>query len=405
MGSPHRATDSNWSSIRSTKAEFTTASRSAGDARAHRQLPAREIEVLRSADPKSVAGPLGQSFFNVDGKQWLPINGTAPRSGVSWLDTNSQSLKLRSIDTGRKPVGSVPFAWGGYSIAWRVRTPSRQVGGRKLWVASEARDDAARLLAAALVGSDTGLGGSLSTLILVDCVVAGTEYADSPRQLARRYVYTYMFSASCIIMRRRGALSMDTNPMVQVGTSVEKLPTTQRTDGCALRPSVATANCEATSSASGILTEEQVAVISEKADALLDIPLLPSGLKAVLLMQAVKTVSLQLDRRLTHEQRQRVQALDVGAVPPEDFVEELVVTLRGAIDIPILDQPMEDEVLRVVLKAMLADQSVSSQVASSAAKSTISAFRALKDPRSREALVARLNKAVDLPLLDEEQEQ
>ncbi|KAK3247440.1 hypothetical protein CYMTET_43060 [Cymbomonas tetramitiformis] len=220
---------------------------------------------------------------------------------------------------------------------------------------------------------------------------------------------------------------MDTNPMVQVGTSVEKLPTTQRTDGnipldgdsiialslacglglssCALRPSVATANCEATSSASGILTEEQVAVISEKADALLDIPLLPSGLKAVLLMQAVKTVSLQLDRRLTHEQRQRVQALDVGAVPPEDFVEELVVTLRGAIDIPILDQPMEDEVLRVVLKAMLADQSVSSQVASSAAKSTISAFRALKDPRSREALVARLNKAVDLPLLDEEQEQ
>lgn len=145
-----------------------------------------------------------------------------------------------------------------------------------------------------------------------------------------------------------------------------------------------------------------------------NLPFVPAPIISYILKQAVGKLSTDLSRD-TLVRLQEVLQTEATANKMDDLskdelnalADQIASELNPAIDVPLLDEDQEEQTLQQIMRIVFSvicfeDPDLSQQIL----KTNIAASRDLlsNDPEKRQLLVAAINKAVDIPILDEDQE-
>ena len=157
--------------------------------------------------------------------------------------------------------------------------------------------------------------------------------------------------------------------------------------------------------------EDLTSTISEHPLVRAALPLMPQSLKEIIVGTAVHAVAQHLDKAdldaTTREQlRLAASGLTTGVAP--EVVQQLTDQLSDSLDLPLMSHSQKCAIVHLVATLMLGDANVLAHSVSAVGerKQRIgSQVEMLRDPERRKALATRLNEQIDLPLLDEAQEQ
>eukprot|EP01052_Picozoa_sp_SAG31_P017243 SAG31_NODE_1171_length_9560_cov_11.668745_6_plen_349_part_00 len=222
-------------------------------------------------------------------------------------------------------------------------------------------------------------------------------------QLAHAHVATGLLRTS-----RRHLIR---TPLLRVQSGFEHAATASPRQVAALTMAGATVlwgTC-ATASCSYLSVEEQGDIAATAVDSC-KLPLIPQSIQLVVAQRVVKTIADKLDE---HETATLVgadfkacfsEAMKNG--PTDELLDTMCKQLNASVDMPLLNEKQEQQLISSVLRATLADASTRNRVLDEAIVQSAQGIAGLfsDDATQRKQLVARINKHVDIPILDEEQE-
>ena len=147
------------------------------------------------------------------------------------------------------------------------------------------------------------------------------------------------------------------------------------------------------------------------------IPPIPSPIIKFILTQALRSMSQDLSLTLVCQVEELLDS-EKTSTNDDDFTNEQVKTLsnaiaselmeKNAIDVPMLDKKQEQEVLVQILNVVFGILTTSESERRASMIHSVQQFLAndlLGTPEGRKLLVQRMNAALDVPLLNEEQEE
>jgi len=138
--------------------------------------------------------------------------------------------------------------------------------------------------------------------------------------------------------------------------------------------------------------------------------MVPTSMQEAILAKCVEHVSYELPKHLTARQLQNLRAgVDkAGSDISTQRREKLVKAMADTLDVALLPSSMREKVASVVIDAVLGDVSVAGTAGAfvgGVSAAAVSSAGSLLDAEGRKRIATRLNEQVDLPLLNEEQEQ
>eukprot|EP00545_Synedropsis_sp_CCMP1620_P012093 CAMPEP_0119014742 /NCGR_PEP_ID=MMETSP1176-20130426/10341_1 /TAXON_ID=265551 /ORGANISM="Synedropsis recta cf, Strain CCMP1620" /LENGTH=346 /DNA_ID=CAMNT_0006967979 /DNA_START=39 /DNA_END=1079 /DNA_ORIENTATION=- len=155
---------------------------------------------------------------------------------------------------------------------------------------------------------------------------------------------------------------------------------------------------------------EQIAADVTRA---VNLPFVPSPVVAYILKQSIRKISTDLSKD-TMERLQEVLQTEATSSTLDDLskdeinslADQVAKELNLSIDAPMLDEEQEFLVLQQIMRVVFSVITTNDKEKHKAfIKTNISASKdLLSSPESRKTLVAAINKAVDVPILDETQE-
>jgi hypothetical protein len=89
----------------------------------------------------------------------------------------------------------------------------------------------------------------------------------------------------------------------------------------------------------------------------------------------------------------------------QDLVDDTVAELNGQLDLPFIDEGTENEILQAAVELLLGDSDLYMMTVHAIGTTGRGALSDILDPARRSELATRLNESIDLPLLNEAQEQ
>jgi hypothetical protein len=144
-----------------------------------------------------------------------------------------------------------------------------------------------------------------------------------------------------------------------------------------------------------------------------NLPFVPSPVVAYILKQSVSKMSTDLTKD-TMERLQEVLQTEATSSTIDDLskgeldslADQIAKELNSSIDVPMLDEDQELLVLHQIMRVVFSVIATNDKEKQKAfVKTNIAASRdLLSSPETRKTLVSAINKAVDVPILDETQE-
>jgi len=139
------------------------------------------------------------------------------------------------------------------------------------------------------------------------------------------------------------------------------------------------------------------------------LPMVPTSMQEAILAKCVQHVSDELPKYLTSRQLQNLRAgVDkAGSDISTQEREKLVKAMADTLQVALLPSNMREKVACVIIDAVLGDVTVAGTAGAfvAVAGTSIGSAGSLLDADGRKRIATRLNEQVDLPLLNEEQEQ
>ena len=150
--------------------------------------------------------------------------------------------------------------------------------------------------------------------------------------------------------------------------------------------------------------EDLAASISEK----LAVPFLPRSLRDVVVSKVVAAIiktleEIDLDEQTVSAIQQAAKLQSTGM--DDKMLATLTEDVCRRIDVPLLDRAQERALVEQTVALALGDTSLLQIASSKVGVINVSFGRLVLDPSSRKAVAQRLNAAVDVPGLNEEQER
>ena len=218
-------------------------------------------------------------------------------------------------------------------------------------------------------------------------------------------------------VRLRAAAAAAVATPLRLGTSAAAVATPLRVRAGALATSAAAvalaghngiARAEAVDQSMRIISAAEQEDIAANLIENISIPFLPRVILDAVLVKVVAAVvetlqSANLDSNARAAIRQAAKAQSAGA--DEETMMRLAQDVSKRLDLPLLTHTQQHALVLQVLSVMLGDTTLSGSLLQGAASAHRTFGRMLLSPTSRKALATKINEAVDLPMLSEQQEQ
>jgi len=164
-----------------------------------------------------------------------------------------------------------------------------------------------------------------------------------------------------------------------------------------------------TGAGSSALSPLQVMDVTNMVIERVSLPMVPTSMQEAILAKCVQHVSDELPKYLTSRQLQNLRAgVDkAGSDISTQEREKLVKAMADTLQVALLPSNMREKVACVIIDAVLGDVTVAGTAGAfvAVAGTSIGSAGSLLDADGRKRIATRLNEQVDLPLLNEEQEQ
>lgn len=163
-----------------------------------------------------------------------------------------------------------------------------------------------------------------------------------------------------------------------------------------------------------VFTEKLAKQLAGEVQKAVNIPFIPRPVVEYIMTEAIKDLSTEVSRDTLGKVRELLAAASTKTkfddFPAEDrdaLAMQVASELNSKIDVPVLDEEQELQVLQEVFKVVFACLATSNAtMRKELIKGSVEASKdLLGSDESRDALTKRLNEMVDIPLLDENQEE
>lgn len=168
------------------------------------------------------------------------------------------------------------------------------------------------------------------------------------------------------------------------------------------------------SSVEDLLTEEFAAQHAEQVQETVKFPLIPDPIVLYVLTQAIENLSEEVSadtlQKLQEMMGAEGTATEYDDMSPDDrnaLADQIASELNTKIDVPMFTEEQELEVLQQIMRVALQVMTTSdAELREAAVDAQVDFSRnLLQSKESRKQLVQTLNQAVDIPILDESQEE